>query len=1455
MRKIIHIAYWGLVICLSCLSIEIQAQQAVNIAYIDSLNNKSYESRYKDLTESANYAGEAYSLSEEYPVGRAQALNNLGFISFMRMDFEQATRLFQKVYICTENQLECLIADIGLMKITQRTSQNKMYYDYSNRARVRIANIQEVLPTIQDESLRKRFYYALSEYYIVNSIYYFYLEQIAQSIDALKQIKEESLENIPAQRLYYLYVKGSGGLSEGEDIEKIVVQEFEMLVECLLLAKKGDYTYFEANALQGLAELLIPFTHREILQKKTPMLLRLLNDGKTPLEEQPLQFAEKALQLFTEYGDWYQSSGCYRTMATYYNYHQNPEMALSCLAKSLSFANKHHQKYYQPIDSLDYLQTYSPYRHNVSTELEWIKREVKTIPEWIARIREQLSLTYSALGRKTESDYNRNIYLDLLDYTRQDKELESRKENLEQKEALISKVLTGGIVGFLSFVSLLVLLNYYQKKRNQRYSYRLHQVLKLGQQLIEALPTSIDEYSAILTSIEQVLQKELPRIFETKDICLSQEEKNSLQAQELVFPLQPQDQPVPIGFLYITTIKTWKKEDQALVQLFLPYLIWTLENGLRWAYLETEKQRLETEEYINTQHLIENKYQNATKKACIFIASGIQPYIDRIIHQIDKLRTASYAQNEEVKQGKLSYIQELIDKINEYNEILATWIKIKKGDLSLHIETFNLKDVFEIVAKGKRTFENKQQTLEVTPTDFMVKADRALTFFMINTLLENAHKYTPEGGRIRLYTEEFDQYIEISITDTGIGLSSEDIQTILGEKVYESQLIGINQSTDTQALKAQKGHGFGLINCKGIIEKYKKTNPLFSVCHFGIESTLKQGSRFFFRLPKGIKRTLLGGLIACITLGGSSCSTEPRNAHTQRNPFLYDSLFSIANVYANKMYNENMKGEYEQALIYADSVILFMNEHHLLYNQGTAPLLELEGNPNQPITEIEWFKRGYDTDYHILLDLRNEAAVAALALKDFSLYRYNNKAYTMLYKQISQDTTLEDYCLQMEQTSKNKSIAIFFCVAFSLCAGLIFYLLYIRRNLRMRYNLEQVLQVNKKIFSTSPVDAQEEEEKVQLENILATAYNAINQVIPIGNMAFCIKDEETTLQLVSQTEITEEEKEQICKHAHIKTAFVDKNTHWAYFPLNIAFGKESTNIGTLAVYLPTESNTGDCILFITMVSRYLALYIYHTVIKISYKSSIVEIAQDDVSRIHFEQGLIHVQNMVLDNCLSTLKHETLYYPHRIKQIIAKSELQDDTSTYQEALMNISEVVTHYKEVFGLLLSCAERQLENVTFRRGDVSTYKLIQYAEKYSQKLLKKADFNVYLHTEIEEDMTAIGDEVLLNLLIECLLHEAIAYPKEGNLSLHIYREDKFIRFDFTDERREMTQEEANQLFYPQQREEYHNGSILSQGFEWLICKQVIREHDEYASRRGCRINACPAEKGFKIWFTIPIK
>ena len=75
-----------------------------------------------------------------------------------------------------------------------------------------------------------------------------------------------------------------------------------------------------------------------------------------------------------------------------------------------------------------------------------------------------------------------------------------------------------------------------------------------------------------------------------------------------------------------------------------------------------------------------------------------------------------------------------------------------------------------------------------------------------------------------------------------------------------------------------------------------------------------------------------------------------------------------------------------------------------------------------------------------------------------------------------------------------------------------------------------------------------------------------------------------------------------------------------------------------------------------------------------------------------------------------------------------------------------------------------------------------------------------------------------------------------------------------FTDLRRSKTEDELNQLFYPDLTRMTAGEEGKLSGTEYLICKQIIRDHDEFAGRRGCRINAEPSiDGGFTVYFTIP--
>ena len=1408
------------------------------VRLIDSLNGKAYTYRYRSLDSSYKYANEAYRQVNFYKSGKAEASNNLGFCAFMAMDFDRAEALHKEVYKLTKNELELLIADIGLMKICQRTAMNKEFYDYRNSALKRMKRIREESDLFADRHEALRLDYAFTEFFIVSSIYYYYLQQRQEAITSLNRIPEDEALTDTNQLLYYHYIKGSASLVEATKPEDRKMREFDQLYITWRTAVQTNHPYFEGNGLQGLANLMVSPNNFELFRTRRGYALDQFGFPVDSLL--PLRMAQRALEKFREYNDLYQIAGAYVSIGKYMNEHGRYTEALDTLAKALDCVNQHHMLYYHhAADTLDKLHVFVE-GDTTYTGVPWIMQEdVRTVPEWISRIREQLSVSYAGLGMKYASDYNRNIYLDILNYTRQDKELESRYLSLEADSRQMTLVLSLVIVGLVLVVILWWFFNKRSKIRNQVDVERLQRILTLCRDITSSIPMNVP-----------LIQQGIDQLFG----------KGRLQ---LEIPEEGKAALVPLHRL--------NRDEKALVHVLEPYIVWAADNEQMVEALSDERMQLEKQRYVYEQHIAGNKRQNLIKKACLAIVNGINPYIDRILNEVHKLTERGYIDNAKIKKEKYQYIDELVTTINEYNDILALWIKMKQGTLSLNIETFSLNELFELLGKGRRAFEMKNQKLEIEPTTVMVKADRALTLFMINTLAENARKYTPEGGTIKVYARTTeDAYVEISVEDNGRGISEEDVAHIIGEKVYDSRVIGMKNAADPEVLKENKGSGFGLMNCKGIIEKYKKTNDLFRGCVFDVESELGKGSRFYFRLPSGVRKAM-GVLLLCLLLplGMVSCLHDPIPPMLQDGDSIvvvmdsaYEDLLDVASDYANAAYFANVDENYELALQYIDSAMLFLNEHYEKYARPDRPhwymKLVGEGTP----AEISWWNELFDSDYHVILDIRNEAAVAFLALKQLDAYSYNNSAFTDLYKLQGEDQTLEAYCRQLERSNTNKTVGIILCFVLLIVSLVGYYFLYMRKRLQNRLNLEQVLEINQKVFAASLVRPQEQEnaEALQREEstlkeipqrIVDEAFGSVNELLTIDRMGIAVYNE-TTHRLEYASRPGQEMPEMV-EQCFSAGEYLSEQ-HLQAIPLMVEAGGEHQCVGVL--YLErregTEQET-DRLLF-ELVARYVAIVVFNAVVKLATKYRDIESAHEETRRASWEDSMLHVQNMVLDNCLSTIKHETIYYPNKIKQIVGRLNAQNLSETEErEAVETMTELIEYYKGIFTILSSCASRQLEEVTFRRTVIPVQELLDAAGKYFKKLMKNRPERIELEIEPME-AKVIGDVNQLRFLLENLIDEVLTVREDGVIRLQARKDNEYIRFLFTDTRREKSVEELNQLFYPNLARMTSGEKGELRGTEYLVCKQIIRDHDEFAGRRGCRINAEPAEGGgFTVYFTIP--
>lgn len=99
-----------------------------------------------------------------------------------------------------------------MMRLCQRESNNKEYYDYNEEANKRFLRINEDKRLLTDRQ-RRRMVYARSEYAIVSSTYYYYVGLEQPSVRALSAINPDGeVQTDMPQLLAYLYNVGAGGI-------------------------------------------------------------------------------------------------------------------------------------------------------------------------------------------------------------------------------------------------------------------------------------------------------------------------------------------------------------------------------------------------------------------------------------------------------------------------------------------------------------------------------------------------------------------------------------------------------------------------------------------------------------------------------------------------------------------------------------------------------------------------------------------------------------------------------------------------------------------------------------------------------------------------------------------------------------------------------------------------------------------------------------------------------------------------------------------------------------------------------------------------------------------------------------------------------------------------------------------------------------------------------------------
>ena len=159
----------------------------------------------------------------------------------------------------------------------------------------------------------------------------------------------------------------------------------------------------------------------------------------------------------------------------------------------------------------------------------------------------------------------------------------------------------------------------------------------------------------------------------------------------------------------------------------------------------------------------------------------------------------------------LDIINSEADRMSFLVRDLLQLSRFDNKQIVFNFSKININDfINENIRQNKIHAENKQQKITYIPfkSDAFITADKDRISHVFNNILTNAIKYSPEEAKITVWVHENESFYMISIKDTGMGISKEDLPKIF-ERFYR---------VDKARSRAMGGTGLGLAIAKEIME-------------------------------------------------------------------------------------------------------------------------------------------------------------------------------------------------------------------------------------------------------------------------------------------------------------------------------------------------------------------------------------------------------------------------------------------------------------------------------------------------------------------------------------------------------------------------------------------------------------------------------------------------------------
>lgn len=193
----------------------------------------------------------------------------------------------------------------------------------------------------------------------------------------------------------------------------------------------------------------------------------------------------------------------------------------------------------------------------------------------------------------------------------------------------------------------------------------------------------------------------------------------------------------------------------------------------------------------------------------------------------------------DITKEQKEFLQKGYDSNERIIQLVGDMLSVARIEEGRFGYEFYYVDLIEIIKKTIKIFEIKAEERQINiklevPKDAIqpLKMDPAKIELVLQNLIDNAIKYTAKDGDVTIRVKPIDRYVEISVSDTGVGVPKEQVSRLFSKFFRGSNVIKIQT----------EGTGLGLFITKNIIKRHGG--------EIWVETEEGKGTTFYFTLPK-----------------------------------------------------------------------------------------------------------------------------------------------------------------------------------------------------------------------------------------------------------------------------------------------------------------------------------------------------------------------------------------------------------------------------------------------------------------------------------------------------------------------------------------------------------------------------------------------------------------------------